>query len=309
MRPWISIVGVYHWDNTIFDNMTLPQRSELRDDLDLLVPDQELDKNLLIAKILLDLGELGLVYSDPEFLKTMIKLWADVNHDNFLALWETLLYKYNPIWNKDGTITEQRAITRSGQTSGTLADMTSGSKTGSASENRTTITDSDTTGRSVTDSDTSTRTVTDEDTTGSKTTTDTRAVAHNVTGFDTSTYSPNTQDVNSGTVSESSSGSLDSTVSGTGSEDTTVNTTGTLDSTVTDALQHADTETTSGTLSRTTGSTSSGSDTESYNRTEQGNIGVTTTQQMIREQREIVQFNLYEYMTQSFKHYFCIMTY
>ena len=286
MRPWLSVLGLYKYDNTIFDKLTLPLKAELRQDLDLIEP-AELDKNLLIGKILMDLGELSLIYSDPDILKDMIEIWGDVNHDNFLALWETLLYKYNPIWNKDGTITEQRAITRSGQTSGTLADMTSGSKTGSASENRTTITDSDTTGRSVTD----------EDTTGGKTTTDTRAVAHNVTGFDTNSYSPDTQDVNSGTISESSSGSLDSTVNATGSEDTTV----------TDALQHADTETTSGTLSRTTGSTSSGSDTESYNRVEQGNIGVTTTQQMIREQREIVQFNLYQFMTESFKQNFCLM--
>ena len=40
-----------------------------------------------------------------------------------------------------------------------------------------------------------------------------------------------------------------------------------------------------------------------------GNIGVTTTQQMIREEREVVQFNTIDYITQSFKKRFCVMVY
>lgn len=40
-----------------------------------------------------------------------------------------------------------------------------------------------------------------------------------------------------------------------------------------------------------------------------GNIGVTTTQQMIREEREVDQFNTIDYITQSFKKRFCVMVY
>ena len=40
-----------------------------------------------------------------------------------------------------------------------------------------------------------------------------------------------------------------------------------------------------------------------------GNIGVTMTQDMIRKEREIVEFNLYEYITQAFKKQFCVMVY
>ena len=40
-----------------------------------------------------------------------------------------------------------------------------------------------------------------------------------------------------------------------------------------------------------------------------GNIGVTTTQEMIKQQREIVQFNLTDYIVQDFKRHFCIMIY
>lgn len=40
-----------------------------------------------------------------------------------------------------------------------------------------------------------------------------------------------------------------------------------------------------------------------------GNIGVTTTQQMINEQREVVKFNISDYIIDSFKRRFCLLIY
>ena len=40
-----------------------------------------------------------------------------------------------------------------------------------------------------------------------------------------------------------------------------------------------------------------------------GNIGVTTTQQMIREQREAVKFNISDYIIESFIKRFCLLVY
>lgn len=40
-----------------------------------------------------------------------------------------------------------------------------------------------------------------------------------------------------------------------------------------------------------------------------GNIGVTTTQQMIQQEREISEFNIYEYITKSFVKRFCLQVY
>lgn len=44
-------------------------------------------------------------------------------------------------------------------------------------------------------------------------------------------------------------------------------------------------------------------------RVEQGNIGVTTTQQMIKEQREISDFDIYEIIVKDFKKHFCLLVY
>ena len=40
-----------------------------------------------------------------------------------------------------------------------------------------------------------------------------------------------------------------------------------------------------------------------------GNIGVTTTQQMINEQREVVKFNISDYIIESFIKRFCLLVY
>ncbi len=42
-------------------------------------------------------------------------------------------------------------------------------------------------------------------------------------------------------------------------------------------------------------------------RTEQGNIGITSTQQLIREQREVVDFNIIELIVSDFRKYYCLM--
>lgn len=44
-------------------------------------------------------------------------------------------------------------------------------------------------------------------------------------------------------------------------------------------------------------------------RTEHGNTGITTTQQMITEEREIADFSLYRLIIDEFKRRFCIMVY
>ena len=50
-------------------------------------------------------------------------------------------------------------------------------------------------------------------------------------------------------------------------------------------------------------------ETVTHTGTTKGNIGVTTTQQMIEAQRNVVAFNIYNYIIDSFKSRFCIMVY
>lgn len=55
----------------------------------------------------------------------------------------------------------------------------------------------------------------------------------------------------------------------------------------------------------------SGSDSteREYTQRRTGNIGVTTTQQMIEQEREVAKFNLIHYITDEFKRRFCVLVY
>lgn len=215
----LSILGLYEYDNTIFDGLTLPTLADLPNDPDLYVANPEaLDKTDLIANICFELAELPLVYGDADAMKKMIEIWSNISFREWLQLWETLLYKYNPIWNKDGTITES--------VEGDVTSTNSGN---------------------YTDANTGTDTTTNK-----------------VTGYDSNTYSPNDQ---------------------------------------TD-LSHGHT------LTHTINNIKTVLDDNSVRtRRETGNIGVTMTQEMINRQREVVQFNLYTYITERFKERFCVMVY
>ena len=48
---------------------------------------------------------------------------------------------------------------------------------------------------------------------------------------------------------------------------------------------------------------------EEVTRTEQGNIGLTSTQQLINEQRDVVKFNILDYIIDEFKQRFCLKVY
>lgn len=65
------------------------------------------------------------------------------------------------------------------------------------------------------------------------------------------------------------------------------------------------------TIDRTESDNGSGSHdkTASHSGTVKGNIGVTTTQQMLAEERKISAFNMVDYIVRDFKQRFCIMVY
>lgn len=245
--PWISIAGLIEEDPTLFDNLVLPAAADYADIADWIVAHPFIpDKSTLVNYMLFQLAELPVVYSDPTFLKTMIGYWSAAKKPYWVELWRTMLYAYNPIWNKDGEIHEERTIEFS--------------KDGATTDTGTVTTDQDTT---------DTGTV-------SRSGSSSGSTEHQVTGYDTNTYSPDTRDLTSGSASET----------------TTNNLAGSNDATETRNLAGTSDE--------------SGTSSDIFDRTEKGNIGVTTTQQMIKEQREIA-MSFYDFVVQEFKKEFCVM--
>lgn len=143
IRPLISILTLYQIDDTLFENMELPARPFTdRGYEDLFLTGWDLNKDTLVENLLMELAELNVLYTDPVFMKYAITTWSKKNKAVWQALYETLFFKYNPIWNKDGTLKHTAEETRnlangltvSGTGSGTLTETTGNTRVTDADE-------------------------------------------------------------------------------------------------------------------------------------------------------------------------------
>ena len=238
-------------------------------------------KQDLIDKICIDCGELELLYSDPNILKYMIKNWSKTEMYVWQKLADTLNLEYNPIYNLDVTYEETRTPnlthTRRPDITETRTPNLTNTETPNTLEER---------NPNVTETRTPNITNTESP---SDTTTD--AVA----GFNSSTFENSRKTTRGGTITNVESGT--ESIATTGSD--AMRKTGTI------INKASGTETTKETGTETETETGN----EKLNVRRYGNQGVTMTQDMIKKEREVAMFSLYEYITNSFKNRFCLMVY
>lgn len=89
----VSVLGMYQYDNTLFDGLILPEG---------------MSKDSLVTLILKETAYLECAYPNSELLKNLITNWCQVNLYNWQKLYNSMNFEYNPIWNKEGTTTETR---------------------------------------------------------------------------------------------------------------------------------------------------------------------------------------------------------
>lgn len=112
MQAMLSILSMYAYDNTIFDDMELPE---------------DVDRQTIIDKICFDNAELSLLYIDPDAMKLLIKNWSTVQCPNWTRIAEALEAEYSPIenydrhelWTDAGSSSTQDSTTNSTQDSTT----------------------------------------------------------------------------------------------------------------------------------------------------------------------------------------------
>ena len=80
----LSPLGLYEWDNTVFDLMQIPE---------------ELDKEVLVKNILAETAELEVLYPNPVVFKNLVYVWSAKELDVWERLYATTQYEYNPIEN------------------------------------------------------------------------------------------------------------------------------------------------------------------------------------------------------------------
>ena len=294
MNTLLSIITMYQYDPTVFDDLVLPPA---------------LDPDLVTDSIMLELGELELLYNDPSMMKFAIGRWSSKELKKWNDLYATTVLDYNPIENynrtDDFTDTETRSLANSNTETRALS--------GSNNETRDLAGSNDETknlaGSSLETRDLATGINGTTDTTDSDVQGGTNSSQKQVAGYNSNTLQTSevdtqtlgaTNDKTVATITEqlgTDTGTVTMATTDTGTDNTATTETGTINTATTDT----------GTVSN------AGSDTGTVALNKIGNafgnIGVTTTQQMIQQEREVVQFNIYDYITESFKNRFCILVY
>ena len=276
----MSPIGLYNWDSSIFDLLTIPE---------------ELDRDTLINNLLAETAELEVLHPNPVVFKNLVGVWSLKQLEIWNRLYETTQYEYNPIesYNRYETGSEGNggSTTHSGTDGRTEAIMHGGSDTVTSQR-----------AEGGTQGETGTGQLAQG---GSDTVTGADTKGHWIAGF------------NSAPVGED-----DGLVKQTRDQDDAETTT-----------QYGKTESNNSSHTTTFGKTESENDTTAYGKTENiaetktygervttsnegthelhahGNIGVTTTQKLIREQRDIDLFNIYDIIIEDFKMRFCILIY
>lgn len=356
----LSPLGLYTWDNHVFDLMQIPEA---------------MDKDTLIDNLLAETAELEVLYPNPVVFKNLVGVWSAKQIDIWNRLYATTQYEYNPIENYNRYETGSNTGTGSTIHSGT--DTTTDTTTHGGTDGRTetisttgkdtldmTRREGGTEGKSgtvgseeggtqriagtvgVEEGGTETEATTTSLTNGgSDVVTGTDEKGHWIAGFNSAASGQSdglvkqSRDEDDSTVTTR----FGKTEQGTGSK--TTNFGKTVDTDTSETTTFGKTMDTESEETITFGKTETNKDETTYGKTEtaqeqktygetvshsgavahgeqvattndgehslhaHGNIGVTSTQQMIKEQRQIELFNLYDIIIEDFKMRFCILVY
>lgn len=229
-----------------------------------------LDKELIIESILTDCNELEILYPEPDTLKLMIKIWSKRELPTWQRIYVAANAQYNPIENYDRHQQDTRTEAHSG------SDITREGRETEAQASATGSNNGQSSG------------------TGSRTTGENGQLqdtnTHKYAAFDANTLNDQTQDVRSAT--STNTGTENTTDAQTTSETTTQASTNKVDETFDSEVKYG----------KEVG--------ETFTSYIHGNIGVTTSQQMLESELEISpKLNTINYIINSFKMRFCILVY
>lgn len=271
LTPRLTMIGMYKYDPDLFHLLSLPDG---------------MDKDLFVNSLLMRYGENPVVFPSVPFFKSAVGVWSAKWYDSLERMLEAITEEYNPLHNYDRheTYTDTEAKESAGSDRVTRSDTETATRTA-------TTTGSDTKNGTVTDSGSeSSEYVTDTTTTSSE--------EKKISAENESTYQPDNSTEDTGT--------LDSTVTG---EVTKGNTrTNTETGSNTENITENNNKTGSGTDTRTT----SGTDdrTLQHNAHLYGNIGVTTSQQMLMEEINLRKdLSIYDVAAELFYREFCLYVY
>ena len=286
----MPLMALYNYDNTIFDGLTFPAG---------------IDKDTAIDEIIIRSGEFEMLYPDPNFIKPMITHWGKKHYRTFEKWIDALNIDFEPLYNFDRyeEYTDEKVAQGNTKANTSSTDNSNSIDSTSESVNN----DSST---SSTTNDLLNALTKDKANSASQTTTDSSTSetnTRNVSAYDSATYQPREQEVKSTTSGQTGSGSAQNE-----SESDSLN----IHNTESNNVESGNTNRSGNTVRTGNNSSSSEQNTASTN-TEQnkhtahlyGNIGVTTSTQLLEDYIRVERFCIYEQIADIFVDEFCIMIY
>ena len=305
----ITLIGLENYLNperSVFDNMVLPAG---------------IDKDTLIGSIIMRCQEFELLYSDPDFMISLVNVWSRKHYRTFDKWVKALEIEYDPLFNYDRT--EEYTDTHTGKYDKSIDGTVSGSNSRSEDFTRTdnlSQSDDHTRTDNLTQSDDHTRTDNltqseDHTRTDNLASTNDVTTTNTVSAYNSSAYEPKDQQVVDQDTSNTGTQRNAGTTTNTGTQRNAGTTTNTGTQRDAGTTTNTGTQRNAGTASDTFGNTNNtdeeGNDswTNIHKARLYGNIGVTTSQQMLQSELDIARWNLYEHIADLFCTEFCIMVY
>ena len=90
MRGTLTILGLYNYDTSIFENFVVPE---------------DVDAATAINNIVMDNAELEIMYPEPDTMKFLIGLWSSRELPVWTRIFNAITTEYNPLENYNRTET------------------------------------------------------------------------------------------------------------------------------------------------------------------------------------------------------------
>lgn len=263
------------------------------------------DKDVLMSEIILRGGVFETLYSDPEYYRDTCHYWWLKWKRTFQKWFDAFDIEYDPLenYNKTETITETTTDNGAVNTTTTDTKSSTGTNTNTTKLSNTQVVSED--GSSTTSI--SDKEVVDEDGTTNNRSLTTGSSESKISAFDSSTYQPKEKIDTNNDVTDSGSNTIDRTTTKTGSTNTSTN----VDTNTTNNGTSTTNENTSNSIDSNGSVNTNTNNSREFTHTNltKGNIGVTTSQQMLESELKIQMWNCYNHIADIFLDELCVRVY
>lgn len=129
MVATLTLAGLIQYRPDILDNLQLPHvptAAEMGVEANQIRQTWSIDPDEFATFLCFHTMGLSLAIPDADYIKNAVGVWSASHVHEWQRMFDTLFYKYNPLWNKDATTTENdndaRTVTAQGSHHGTLGN-------------------------------------------------------------------------------------------------------------------------------------------------------------------------------------------